>query len=419
MKRILILVSLLVAFFNQSHSTEATRQPFIELLINGKVVQNGSEIEVNKGDRFKLIAQIKGGRADFVRFPDTYADFDSETQIISRGYNKLVYTKNGVEHRWEVISEDVQFESDNKIKLDINSNLVNKHLAEVFIPASKVEKSYIKIKIKTIWGHQTGATTTAEEQVAEAVIHLDILGNTNEWFARHNVKASGTKDPVIEEKLDAIQDAYLSIESRFTAFDFASVQGEIKNLQNYMGELETRLKTIVAEDPTKHSDITFIGLPSDKTVGEIDDFKALAEDWNELEALLIQQQAKFDQLKQANSSIKKQELMGLIKPFIKWQKHLPITAEPLLQTYAQNLNWNKVNLLTYFSFNPEEDRINDVDQAQADFQNFLDERQSAINDEKQKINYALTRLQAVRIFDGMLKGYFSSINFAKWDNKRN
>lgn len=418
MKRILILVSLLVAFLNQSHSSEATRQPYIELLINGKVVQNGSEIEVNKGDRFKLIAQIKGGRADFVRFPDTYADFDSATQIISRGYNKLIYKKDGVEHRWEVISEDVLFESDNKIKLDINSNLINKHLAEVSIPVGKVEKSYIKVRIKMIWGHQNGTITTAEEQVAEAIVHLDILGNTNEWFARHNVKASGTKDPVIKEKLDAIQDAYLSIESRFTAFDFASVQTEIKNLQKHMGELETRLKTIVAEDPTKHSDITFIGLPSDKMVGEIDDFRALAENWNELEALLIQQQAKFDQLKQHNSALKKQELLGLIKPFIKWQKNLPTTAEPLIQTYTQNLDWNKVNLLAYFSFNPDEDRINHVDQAQADFQQFLNERQSAINEEKQKINYALTRLQAVRIFDGMLKGYFSSINFAQWKNIR-
>jgi hypothetical protein len=38
--------------------------------------------------------------------------------------------------------------------------------------------------------------------------------------------------------------------------------------------------------------------------------------------------------------------------------------------------------------------------------------------ESQEINSANTRIQAIRLFDGMLRSFFASINWAEWESTR-
>lgn len=417
MKRIVLsLVALL--FSSLVFSAQPVRKPFVELFVNGKKIVDGAVIDVKKGDRFTIIAQIKGGIRDIVRFPDTYAEMGLDGKIVSRGYNKLVYSTAGKEYSWEQGDENVNFESDNQIKLDINSDLTNKHQADVLIPVAKVEKSYIQVTIKTIWKFSDGTNTKEETNEASAIVHLNILGNNNEWFAMPNVKADGTKDTDVEQTLSAIQGSYTKIEKLFSNFDFASIQPEIKNLQNSVNQLDQQLKTISTENPTHYSDIFFIGLPSDRAISEIANFRAIATAWNNLEQLVNDEQAKLDQLEQSGDKIGKRDLLNIIKPFLKWQEDLPGNAENLLHDYAKEINWQNVRINSYLPFNPDEERINNLSQVQQDLHRFLDNRKESIGMEKQKISYALTRLQAVRIFDGMLMGFFSSINFAHWENTR-
>jgi len=49
---------------------------------------------------------------------------------------------------------------------------------------------------------------------------------------------------------------------------------------------------------------------------------------------------------------------------------------------------------------------------------FLNSRIENIELEIQQITQIKSRLQAVKLFDGMLRSYFSSINWIEWENSR-
>jgi hypothetical protein len=417
MKHGALLCFLFVCFLFQAFSVQPLRKPFVELFIAGKQIVDGSVIEVNKGDRFTVLAQMKGGRSDFVQLPDTYADFGENSKIVSRGYNKLIYDENGKEYQWELVNDNIDFESDNKIKLALNSELTNKHQVEVIIPAGKVDKSYIKITLKTAWKFSDGTVSKQEENIAEAVVHLRILGNPNEWYASPNLKATGTSNPVVEQKLNGIQDAYLRIDKLFSEFNFNPVQAEIRGLQNSINELKSEMLRSNAINPVNHTDVLFIGLPSDRTINDIDEFSAMADAWNKMEKLVIEQKDKLANIEQSGQADRK-ELLLLIKPFSEWQQSLPTNTEVLLSKYVKDLDWQNIVITGYLSFDPDEGLIKNLKQCQADLHRFFGNRMENIASEKQKLAYAHTRLQAVKIFDGMLMGLFSSINFATWENQR-
>lgn len=419
MKKVVVFSLFLLAVWGQLYAAQPVRTPFVELFIEGERILNGAEIKVNKGQQFTLFAQIKGGRADFVQLPDTYADLGDGAKIISRNYNKLIYEKNGVTHKWEMIDENIDLETDTKIRLLANNELENKKQTDVFIPVDKVEKTYIKVKITSTWQYSNGTTSKTEQNTAEALIHLDIQGNTNVWFASPNIRAAGTEDKQVKEYLLAIQDSYNKIESLLNTFEFTSMMSEIQQLRSTVGQLESRIEYLVANEPTKHSDIFFVGLPSDKAISDIDDFRSLANAWSDLEKLVQEHQAKLNNLTKADDKLTRRNLLSQIKPFTSWEEALPGNSESLLTVYAKDFNWENTSIRSFLAFNPAEERINNIEQSLADYQRFLSNRQENMEAEKQKIQYALTRLQAVRIFDGMLMGFFSSLNFARWENTRN
>jgi hypothetical protein len=244
------------------------------------------------------------------------------------------------------------------------------------------------------------------------------LGNTKEWYASPNLKATGTVNPVVEQKLNEIQDSYLKIDKLLSEFNFGPVQAEIRGLQNSINELKAEMLRSNAINPVNHTDVLFIGLPSDRTINDIDAFTAMADAWNKLEQLVNEQKDQLANIEQQSAAADRKELLSLIKPFSGWQHSLPANAEALLSKYVKDMDWQNINIAGYLSFDPEEERIKNLEQCQADLHRFLDNRIENMAPEKQKLAYAHTRLQAVKIFDGMLMGLFSSINFATWENKR-
>ena len=52
---------------------------------------------------------MEGGRRDFCKFPDAYADITGTAQILSRGDNGLTYMLNDKKAEWKLLSENVSF----------------------------------------------------------------------------------------------------------------------------------------------------------------------------------------------------------------------------------------------------------------------------------------------------------------------
>lgn len=82
------------------------------------------------------------------------------------------------------------------------------------------------------------------------------------------------------------------------------------------------------------------------------------------------------------------------------------------------LNTETIQIPGNIRFIAEENTVTNYTQTYNDFNAFLDRRIAEVPAEIQKISSTQSRLQAVRLFDGMLRSYFSSINWAEWKNTR-
>jgi len=111
-------------------------------------------------------------------------------------------------------------------------------------------------------------------------------------------------------------------------------------------------------------------------------------------------------------------LVRLIEKFNDWQFHLPENTFVTLPKYIHELNAETIQIPGNIHFVGEEKKVTDYTQSLSGFNSFLDRRIGQIQDEISKINNTQSRLQAVRLFDGMLRGYFSSITWAEWRNTR-
>jgi len=82
------------------------------------------------------------------------------------------------------------------------------------------------------------------------------------------------------------------------------------------------------------------------------------------------------------------------------------------------LKQDEIKLPDNLNFTPQGKSMDNYPQAISDFNAFLDKRIQQIPDEIDKINAIHTQLQAIRLFDQMLRSYFSSVNWAEWKSTR-
>ena len=167
MKREMILVMWFLASFQLVFGQTEVRKPAVEIFINGKMYQNGSEITVQKGQMLEIKALQKGGRRDFVNYPDNYLKITPDVQVLSRGTNRLVYTDKGVSSEWKLISENALFSSDNHLAIKKNSSASNE--AAVQVGVDDFSRTYLKVNLNTIWQFGRRAKTGTEQQRS---IHL-------------------------------------------------------------------------------------------------------------------------------------------------------------------------------------------------------------------------------------------------------
>jgi hypothetical protein len=411
----ILLILVMVIMVGTLNAVQPARKPFIKMKIDGILQKTGDVLTVTRGQKLKLEVEMEGGRRDFCKFPDAYADITGTAQILSRGDNGLTYMLNDKKAEWKLLSEKVQFTTDDFIKI-VDSGKPS--TAEIIISNEKFSQSYIKATIKATWQFSSNDTTFQEENLAAASVYIKVAGASDEWFLSQNIKVSGIKNELIQEKLILVQSACDSIEKDLNQLKFSAVQQAIRELQTTTNNLKSTIDELKASNPSYQIKVLFIGLPSDQPYIDISLFSSIKTSWSTLEPFLNEQKLELGKLPEQPSDESKNELVKLIGNYADWQDKLPDkTFEHLLQ-YIPALNIDSIRIPEKFELIAKEKAITDYTQNLNDFNLFIDQRIKMVTVEIQEINSTSTRIQAFRLFDGMLRSFFASINWAEWVSSR-
>jgi hypothetical protein len=411
MKTIFLILVMVVAVGAVS-AVQPARKPFIKMKVDGVLLKTGDILTVTNGQKLKLEVEMEGGRKDFCKFPDSYADIAGTAQILSRGENGLAYELNGKKAEWKLISENVQVTTDNFIKVVASGN---PHTPELVVSNVKFSQSLVKINMKATWQFSDETTKNEEENVAEASVYVKIAGASDVWFLSQNIKVSGIKNDLIQEKLIAVQSVCDSIEKNLNLLKFSAVQQAIANLKNAGNDLKSAIDQSKAGNPSYQINVVFTGLPSDHPFGDISLLSSIKTSWSTLEPFLNELQLETGKLPGQPTDESKKALAKQIGSYADWQSKLP---EQTFEHLASFMDADSIQFPEKLESIAKEKIVADYTQTLNDFKSFIAMRIKKVADETQKINSASTRIQAVRLFDGNLRSYFASIDWAEWVNTR-
>jgi hypothetical protein len=414
MKR-LILVLVTIFMVEVVLGVQPLRKPFIQIKIDGKNFRNSDILTVTPGQQLTMNVDLEGGRRDFCKFPDTYADIASTAKILSRGENGLVYQMDGIKSEWKLVDEKTSFDPDAFIQV---KTLPNPNAYQIQVLSDNFSQSFLKILVKANWQFTQNEIMLKEENLAESTIYFRIAGTSDVWFNTANTKASGMKNDLVAEKLTSVQAACDSMENNFYKLNFASVQQSVRTLQTAVTTLKTTIDEVKSGSPSYKTSISFIGLPSDNPFHDVNTLNTVKTSWTTLQPLVSDLRLKMDSLPEQSSQESKDKLVNLIANYADWQYKLPENTFKLIQRYMPELNVDSIRIPGNIQVIAEEKTVTNYPQATRDFKAFLDQRIAQVPNEIQKINSTQSRLQAIRLFDGMLRSYFSSINWAEWVNTR-
>lgn len=409
------LIFIMIFMVGIVSAVQPMRKPFIQIKIDGKSIRNGDIVKVNPGQKLMIGVELEGGRRDFCNFPDTYADIAGTAQILSRGRNGLTYQLNGKKAEWKLQNEDIRFTSDDFVKV---TSQANQSTAEISISNSKFSQSFVKITIKATWQFIQDGITTQEENLAEGMVYFRVAGTSDVWFTSQNIQASGIKNDLVQENLTSVQSACDSIEKDFYRLNFSAVQQAIRILQSKVDTLKSVIDKVKASNPSYQTKVVFIGLPSNQPYSHIDVLSAIISSWVFVEPLVNELKQQLGILPAQPTKESKDELSKIISQYIGWQNKLPENTFSVLTQYIPDINLENIKIPENIHIPDIEINIANYSQIFNDFNAFLNQRILNVPEEIQKINSTQARLQAVRIFDGMLRSYFSSINWAEWKSIR-
>jgi len=199
---------------------------------------------------------------------------------------------------------------------------------------------------------------------------------------------------------------------------FSSLQQSIKTLQAAVNATKTSIDEVKSQNPGYHTNVVFIGLPSDKPYKNINDLNTIKSNWIDFQSIVEESKNQVATLPEKPAKESKDLLIDLIGKCVDWQYHLPENTFDILPKYIPDLAKESIQITGNIHFIAEEKTVTNYPQTLAEYKAFLDRRAEALPTEIQKISSAQSKLQAVRLFDGMLRSYFSSINWAEWKNTR-
>jgi hypothetical protein len=409
----LILAMVLMAGFG--YGVQPLRKPFIQIRVDGKPAKSGEILTVKPGQKLMIQVEMEGGRRDYCKFPDIYADIAGTAQILSRGEDGITYQLNGEKAEWKMIKEENQFSSDEFLQIKTNPNQLS---TEITVSNNKFSQTYLKSAFKTTWQFTKNGQVNKEENIAEETIYFKVAGESDVWFSTQNIQSKGIKNEQVQEKLKDVQMVCDSIERSFYRLNFVAVQQSIRNLQNAVNTLKSTIDEVTTSNPSYKTKVIFIGLPSDNSFKDLSAFTAIKSSWEALNLLVNDQKTQLGKLSTEPTKENKDELIKVINHFADWQKALPENTFKVFGRYLPELTSELILLPENIRSITEGKTIADYPLAINNLNAFLDLRIQQVPDEIQKISSTQARLQAVRLFDGMLRSYISSIYWAEWKDTR-
>lgn len=409
------LILALVFMVGFGYSTQPLRKPFIQIEVDGKPVKNEEVLSIKPGQKLLVGVEMEGGRRDFCKFPDTYADIAGTAQILSRGDNGITYQLDGKNAEWKLLNEDTHFTADEFIQVKTSPNQPS---AEITISDKKFPQSYLKITVNAIWQFSENGIVMKEENKAEGTLYFKVAGASDVWFSSPNIQASGIENERIHDKLNEVQTVCDSIEKDFSKLNFNGVQQKVHDLQNAIDLLKSNIDGVKAANPSYQVKVLFIGLPSDNMFNGTSALSNIKNTWLAQQTMLNDKKQTLAKLPAEATNESTGELVQIIAEYASWQNKLPENTFKVLQRHLPDLTADKVQMPGNIRSVAEEKTIANYTQTLGDFNAFLDQRIEQIPAEIQQITATLARLQAVRLFDGMLRSYFSSIAWAEWKDTR-
>ncbi len=409
--KIFFLFLVVVFMFEGVHAVQPVRKPFLLITIDGKPYKSGEILTVQAGQKLMMGVEMEGGRRDFCKFPDTYADIAGTAQILSRGSNGLAYQLNGKKAEWKLLNEKTAFLAGKFAR--INSQ-ANQSKCEITISNEKFTQTSVNVTANTSWQFSQDGKTMQEENFAGSMVYIKLAGSSDRWFLSPSIQAGGMKNDRIQEKLIAFQAASDSIEDNFYRMKLLAVQHSVQNLQAAVNSIKSTIDEVKMDKPEYQISIVFVGLPSDNPNNHISVFATIKNNWILYEPLVKELSDQLGKLPALATKESKDELVGIIGKYADWQYNLPENTFKLLSRYIPDMMMENIQIPGNIHFIAEEKTVTDYTQTLSDFNDFLDQRIQHLPDEIQKISLVYTKLQAVRLYDGMFRNYFTSINWAKW-----
>jgi len=409
------LILVMVMMVASANAVQPARKPYIKMKIDGALLKAGDILTIKHGQKLKLEVEMEGGRRDFCKFPDVYANIAGTAQILLRGDNGLTYQVEGKKAEWKLIGENAQFTTDNFIKVEPSNNGLT---AELLISNEKFSQSSVKVTVKATWQFSDETTTLQEENLAETSVFFKIAGASDDWFLSQNIKAKGIKNEEVKEKLILVQAECDTIEKYFHRLNFAGVQQSIRNAQAAVTNLKATIDEVKKNNPSYQTKITFVGLPSDNPYSDIEAFNSVKNNWASLAALISDLSTDVSKLPVQGDNESKKNLLGLIERYNDWYAKLPEADLINLTEYIPEIKTDSVKLVKNLASVATSKSVTDYTQTLNDFKAFLERRSRQVDSETQQVSSVQSRLQAVRLFDGMLRSYFSSIAWAEWESLR-
>ncbi|HAH22655.1 MAG TPA: hypothetical protein DCL77_02635 [Prolixibacteraceae bacterium] len=397
------------------YAVQPIRKPFTQITVDGKPSKSGDILTVKPGQKLQIVVEMEGGRRDYCKFPDIYADIAGTAQILSRGENGITYKLNGDMAEWKLTSQSTHFDGDEFLQVKTSANPSN---AEVTVSSTKFSQSYLKVSAHTSWQFTQNGKTTKEENVAEETLYFKVAGESDVWFSTKNVQAKGIKNEQVQDKLKDVQSVSDSIEANFYKLNFIGVQQAIRNLQNAVNSLKSTIDEVTASNPSYKTKVIFVGLPSDNPFKDLGTFSAIKTSWMAQETMVNDQKLQLGKLPAEATKESRDELLGLISTYVDWQKKLPENSFKILGRYIPDLKEEVIAMPEPVFSVLKEKNIPNYSQTLTELNAFIDQRVPQVPDEIQKISSTQARLQAVRLFDGMLRSYLSSIYWGEWKDTR-
>ena len=411
------LFFLLVLFFltELSFAAQPLRKPFFQILVDGKTLKSGDVLFVKNGQKLKVEVEMQGGRRDYCKFPDTYADIVGSSQILTRGENGITYEQNGQTSTWKLSSEKTVFNSDNNLKV---VPLDDQRSAEITVSNENFEQTFLQITNTANWQFTQNDLNLLEENKAEETIYIRIQGKSDIWYQSTNIQASGLSNEVIQAGLIEVQAACDSIEANFYRINISGIQQAIRNLQTKVNTLKNTIDEVKAGKPSYKVNVVFIGLPSDQPFGDVELMSNIKTNWVASESSIQDIKSQLDKLSDEATSANKNMLVDVIAKYSDWQNQLPEKTFFLLKRYLPVIELDKITLPENIHFIAEQKTVSNYSKTLQEYKSFLDLRTGQIPLEIERINAIHTKIQSFRLFDGMLRSYFSSIIWAEWQSKR-